>query len=84
MDGLSCRDAVKWVIAGATTVGMAIAAQACPQAPATRAREAVPSHAGDKPYAGNRSCTKCYCRQFEGNAYTCANRGCGHSYYDHW
>jgi hypothetical protein len=34
--------------------------------------------------AGYRNCTKCGCQQFEGNAGTCANNGCGHAFEDHW
>jgi hypothetical protein len=33
---------------------------------------------------GYGRCSKCYCRRFEGNASTCQNSGCGHSYYDHY
>jgi hypothetical protein len=33
---------------------------------------------------GYGRCCKCYCRHFEGSYSTCANSGCGHSYYDHY
>ncbi len=36
--------------------------------------------------SGWGACSKsgCNCKQFEGNAGTCANSGCGHAYSDHW
>ena len=34
--------------------------------------------------SGYGACAKCNCKGFEGNAGTCANRGCGHAYEDHW
>lgn len=34
--------------------------------------------------SGYGACSKCNCREYEGNAGTCANRGCGHAYEDHW
>jgi hypothetical protein len=40
--------------------------------------------AGGKGLMGYGRCTKCNCRHFEKNANTCANSGCGHSYYDHY
>ena len=35
---------------------------------------------------GYGACSKsgCNCKGYEGNASTCANQGCGHSYQDHW
>jgi hypothetical protein len=33
---------------------------------------------------GYGKCYKCNCRHFEGSSNTCANSGCGHSYYDHY
>ncbi|HET7230783.1 MAG TPA: hypothetical protein VFJ16_12315 [Longimicrobium sp.] len=33
---------------------------------------------------GYGACSKCNCKQYEGNAGTCGNRGCGHAYEDHW
>lgn len=35
---------------------------------------------------GFGACSKagCNCREFEGNASTCGNSGCGHAYSDHW
>ena len=36
--------------------------------------------------AGYGACSKqwCNCQQYEGNASTCGNSGCGHAYGDHW
>lgn len=39
--------------------------------------------AGGQSLLGYGRCTKCNCRHFEGIKNTCANSGCGHSYYDH-
>jgi hypothetical protein len=33
---------------------------------------------------GYGACSKCNCRAYEGNDSTCANRGCGHAFQDHW
>jgi hypothetical protein len=35
---------------------------------------------------GYGACSKpgCNCQGYEGNASTCGNTGCGHSYSDHW
>lgn len=33
---------------------------------------------------GRCSSSGCYCQKYEGNATTCQNSGCGHSYGDHW
>lgn len=33
---------------------------------------------------GRCSSSGCYCQKYEGNASTCQNSGCGHSYGDHW
>ncbi len=33
---------------------------------------------------GKCSYSGCYCQQYQGNASTCQNSGCGHSYADHW
>jgi len=33
---------------------------------------------------GYGACSKCNCQHYEGSAWTCANRGCGHAYQDHW
>jgi hypothetical protein len=33
---------------------------------------------------GNCSYSGCYCQKYEGNASTCQNSGCGHSYDQHW
>ena len=37
-------------------------------------------------YCGYGSCSYsgCYCQKYQGNASTCQNSGCGHSYGDHW
>ena len=37
-------------------------------------------------HSGPGACSKpgCNCREYEGNAYTCGNSGCGHAYSDHW
>jgi hypothetical protein len=36
--------------------------------------------------SGYGACSKsgCNCKGFEGSGGTCANRGCGHAYEDHW
>ena len=33
---------------------------------------------------GKCSYSGCYCQQYQGNASTCQNSGCGPSYADHW
>ena len=33
---------------------------------------------------GKCSYSGCYCQKYQGNASTCQNSGCGHSYGDHW
>ena len=33
---------------------------------------------------GSCSYSGCYCQKYQGNASTCQNSGCGHSYGDHW
>ncbi len=33
---------------------------------------------------GKCSYSGCYCQQYQGNASTWQNSGCGHSYSDHW
>jgi hypothetical protein len=37
-------------------------------------------------YCGYGKCSYsgCYCQKYQGNASTCQNSGCGHSYGDHW
>ena len=39
-----------------------------------------PSHL----HFGFGRCSKCNCMAFEGRASTCANRGCGHAFADHY
>jgi len=33
---------------------------------------------------GAYSCSKCGCKEFEGNGQQCENSSCGHAYADHW
>jgi hypothetical protein len=33
---------------------------------------------------GKCSSSGCNCQAYEGNASTCGNNGCGHSFSDHW
>lgn len=46
--------------------------------------EAEARAAVNEVYLGFQACTKCGCKEFEGNAGTCGNSGCGHAFADHW